>query len=530
MTFPQWVPGQENPEVPVNEGFDVLTYASVYGRDPDATTGLTWGYLGGRWAGFPVTAGTLTLTDATINYVVVAVATGAITTSTTITNWDNGTDYVRVFKLTTAGGLVTAQEDHRAGSGGVFGSGGAGGFADPMTTDGDLIVRSAGVPDRLAAGADGQVLTVVAGEPAWATPASLTNPMTSVGDLIYGTTAGAPIRRAIGSTGQVLTVTGGVPTWATPAGGSVTGFTPALFTASPNNTVNAARLLVNTASANGDMILTPKGTGATQAQLADNGLNGGNKRGTRAVDFQRERNVNTEVASGADSFAANKWNTASGDSSAAFGFSNFSAGSFTFVCGNGNNVSGNGGFSSGLSNIVSGACGVTIGESNTAGTDNSFARGKQSTSRSMKMAESHSSGSLSVGAGDCQIRKNHIGAFTSDATFKALTVTYGSADGTNQFDIPTGYAFAFSALVVGKQVSSGNMKAWKMEGLARNIAGTVSIVGTPVYTVIGETDAAAWDVRFLADNANLCVAIEVKGAAAASVYWSADVRVAEVTA
>jgi hypothetical protein len=127
MSFPTWDPGQENPETPVNEGFDILAYAAVYGRDPETTSMLTWGYLGGRWSGFAVTGATLTLTDAATNYIVVLRSTGVISVSTSSTNWDNGAAYARVYKLTTAGGVVTATEDHRAGDGGLFGSSGNGG-------------------------------------------------------------------------------------------------------------------------------------------------------------------------------------------------------------------------------------------------------------------------------------------------------------------------------------------------------------------------------------------------------------------
>jgi hypothetical protein len=123
MSFPQWVQGQANPEVPVNEAFGLLEFMSVYGRDPDTTTGLTWGYLGGRWGGFVVTAGTLTLTGS-FNYVVVNRATGVISRSTTDTNWNDNDNYARVYKLTTGATTVTAIEDHRAGTNGIFPSGG----------------------------------------------------------------------------------------------------------------------------------------------------------------------------------------------------------------------------------------------------------------------------------------------------------------------------------------------------------------------------------------------------------------------
>ena len=112
--------GQANPESIINENFATLRWAAVYGQRPDATTGLTWGYYGGRWSGFAVADGTLTLSNGT-NYVTVARATGVISTSTSITNWNTPADHMRVFLITAASGAVTAVEDHRAGAGGVHG-------------------------------------------------------------------------------------------------------------------------------------------------------------------------------------------------------------------------------------------------------------------------------------------------------------------------------------------------------------------------------------------------------------------------
>jgi hypothetical protein len=73
-----------------------------------------------------------------------------------------------------------------------------------------------------AAGTLGQVLTIAAsGFPVWATPTSgFTNPMTTLGDMIYEDVTPAPTRLPIGSTGQVLTVVGGIPAWAAAASGA----------------------------------------------------------------------------------------------------------------------------------------------------------------------------------------------------------------------------------------------------------------------------------------------------------------------
>ena len=69
------------------------------------------------------------------------------------------------------------------------------GLSNPMTTAGDLITGGAsGTPGRLAVGAEGEVLTVVSGVPAWAAPAA--------GGVSIGT-AGADASRPAASTGLI---------------------------------------------------------------------------------------------------------------------------------------------------------------------------------------------------------------------------------------------------------------------------------------------------------------------------------------
>jgi hypothetical protein len=120
-TMQQLSAAQASPEVVINENFESLEHQAVYGNDPTTTTGLTRGYLGGRWGGFSVAAGTLSLDASQTVYMVVAVADGVPSKSTSNTNWNNTTDYKRVYKFTTSGSAVTAVEDHRAGPGGVHG-------------------------------------------------------------------------------------------------------------------------------------------------------------------------------------------------------------------------------------------------------------------------------------------------------------------------------------------------------------------------------------------------------------------------
>ena len=58
------------------------------------------------------------------------------------------------------------------------------------------------------------------------TPAYMSNPMTTLGDIIYGNAAGAPTRLAANGTANNMylrSVSGGIPSWASIAGGDITG-------------------------------------------------------------------------------------------------------------------------------------------------------------------------------------------------------------------------------------------------------------------------------------------------------------------
>ena len=120
MSLQQLSASQANPETIINENFEGLDHVGVFGKAHATSTGLTWGYNGGRWGGISITAGTVTLTNATTNYVVMLRSSGAVSVSTATTNWNNTALYARLYQLTTAGSVVTATADHRAGPYGPF--------------------------------------------------------------------------------------------------------------------------------------------------------------------------------------------------------------------------------------------------------------------------------------------------------------------------------------------------------------------------------------------------------------------------
>ena len=72
--------------------------------------------------------------------------------------------------------------------------------------------------------------------------AGLSNPMTTLGDIITGGASGTPRRLAAGAEGEVLTVTGGEPGWAAAAGVALSSATPQpIGTATAGVSADAAR-------------------------------------------------------------------------------------------------------------------------------------------------------------------------------------------------------------------------------------------------------------------------------------------------
>jgi hypothetical protein len=90
----------------------------------------------------------------------------------------------------------------------------SGGLTNPMTSVGDLIIGGAsGAATRLAAGTNTHVLTLVGGSPAWQAPSGgFANPMTTNGDLITQA-AGVAARLGIGAVGTFLRSNGSAAAW-----------------------------------------------------------------------------------------------------------------------------------------------------------------------------------------------------------------------------------------------------------------------------------------------------------------------------
>ena len=104
--------GQYSKELTVNALVDAASPALIFGRRQSATSGLTWGYYGGRWLVDGVLQaianGTITLTASTINYVE---ATRAGVVSTNTTGWTPGS--IPLYYIVTGASSVTTYTDIR---------------------------------------------------------------------------------------------------------------------------------------------------------------------------------------------------------------------------------------------------------------------------------------------------------------------------------------------------------------------------------------------------------------------------------
>jgi hypothetical protein len=79
----QLISSQAQKEVTINELFDAMSPAALYGRNALTTGGLIWGYYGGTFKTLTIANGTVTLTASTTNYVEADYATGVVTVNTT---------------------------------------------------------------------------------------------------------------------------------------------------------------------------------------------------------------------------------------------------------------------------------------------------------------------------------------------------------------------------------------------------------------------------------------------------------------
>jgi hypothetical protein len=192
---------QASKEVTANAFFDAASQATLYGRRQSTCAGLTWGYYGGTptlssGSQATIANATLTLTAATTCYIVALKSSGAVSFSTGTTNWNDATNYWRLYSVVTGAATVTSYTDARE-LGKMTGGGGGSAAAITVKDEGSNLTTSLASIDfvgtGVAATAVGDAVTVTINTPTSITVndegSSLTTALSSLNFVGAGVTA-----------------------------------------------------------------------------------------------------------------------------------------------------------------------------------------------------------------------------------------------------------------------------------------------------------------------------------------------------
>ncbi len=306
--------------------------------------------------------------------------------------------------------------------------------------------------------------------------------------------------------------------------------------------VDNLKLDGNTISAtdtNGDLILSPNGTGAIQVDST------GNDRGTYAFDLQIVRGLDSQVASGNYSFAGGINCTASGPASFTFGSTCTASALVSFAVGSACTTSGANGAAFGNTTTVSGSNAIGCGQSVTASGMNSQAWGQGTIASGVTSSavgyfskasqwgqQAHACTRFST-AGDAQASQFVLYGSTSDATPTVLKLVVSTS-----IVVPDDTAWMLDANIVAAEEGMGNIKIFRRQGVIVSDGTYADIsaideIGNDQTIELGSSSSSSsgglsWDVSITADDPNK-LQIEVTGEAATNIRWVARLNVVEVS-
>jgi hypothetical protein len=249
-------------------------------------------------------------------------------------------------------------------------------------------------------------------------------------------------------------------------------------------------------------------------------LNSNSGYGSQVLGFQM-------TVSGTYATGIGNGSTVGGARAISFGYANSANGESSVNIGNVNTTSAQASRAFGQSNIASAIHSTAIGSGNTASGEYSLALGASSSTHGIYGRQTYASGQEGT-AGDSQASKFVLHERTTDATPTTITTNSSAAGTTNQVILSNQSAYRFKGSIVGKQSGSTNASVWDVDGfLVRGANAAATTLNVSNVTLVENTPA--WGTPTLAaDTTNGGLQVQVIGAAATNIQWTAVIETTEV--
>jgi hypothetical protein len=299
-------------------------------------------------------------------------------------------------------------------------------------------------------------------------------------------------------------------------------FDQAIYTASPNNTINVVQIAAKGSGTNIGLALTPKGTGYISAQVPNGAASGGNARGSRSVDLQTTRAAAGNVASGANSvIGGGDSNTASAaESCVPGGRYNNATGLYSIACGQFSTASGTAAFAAGSSVVASGTASAAFGNSTEASATGSSVFGVSGLAFLPNMFAVGGT-TFSGGAQNQLIDVIWLGKTTTNAEVELLVA------GTNRAVLRSGTIWTGILQITGSKSDGLAVAEYFRQVAIKRVGNTTSLVGT--VNTIGTDEAAGTSISVTADDTNESLKVAATGVTSETWRWQAIFRGGELT-
>lgn len=172
----------------------------------------------------------------------------------------------------------------------------------------------------------------------------------------------------------------------------------------------------------------------------------------------------------------------------------------------------------GTANTASGDQSATVGSNNLASGTSALAMGNRAVAR--ETGQFALASTRFAVDGDQQTSVRVAGVTTTDATTTSLTM---------QTIFPVSSSQVYSVHIVGRDTSTGDTKAWRIDGVLRrgSSGAVVEVGGTPTPTLLGgDAGAGAWTLGIFVGTGTYN--LRVTGEAAKTIRWTARMEWTEV--